>query len=251
MAGAKFFVWYELQTSAVEAAKTFYRKVLGWDLQDMPMQGGTYTIFNVDGAGVGGLMQLTAPGVAPFWSPYIEVDDVDAGAAKVGQLGGEIRVPPMDIPNVGRFAVVADPQGSHFNLFKSLNSGTPGISLQPGKVGWHELHAKDWESALKFYEAMFGWKKSERHDMGPMGIYQIFDIEGSRAGAAFNSPAAGNGGYWLLYFNVADIDTAHRLLGEAGGTVLNGPMQVPGGSWIIQAADPQGAQFALFGPRKG
>jgi uncharacterized protein len=254
MAGAQSsFVWYELLTHDVEAAKAFYAKVVGWTLQEWPMPGMTYTLFNADGSGVGGMMPMPQDardaGMKPFWGIYIAADDVDAAAEQLQRRGGAIHKPPNDIPEVGRFAVVADPQGAIFNLFKPSRPGERSVSNLPGQVGWHELHAKDGSSAWEFYSGMFGWQKGQAVDMGPMGTYQIFLIGSAQSGAIFNSPAAARASFWLIYFNVGDIDAAGRRLTEAGGKITAGPHQVPGGQWILQAVDPQGAAFALLGSK--
>ena len=248
------FVWYELMTSDVAAAKSFYGKVVGWNTEDVPMPNMTYTLLRMGDTQVGGLMALPAEasdaGMKPCWIGYVGVDDADSAAAKVKRLGGKIEKAPADIPNVGRFAVVSDPQGAAFILFKPSQVGERGISTEPGHVGWHELHTTDWPKALEFYTDMFGWLKGEAVDMGPIGTYQLFQIGGKDVGGMFNSPAAQAARFWLYYFNVGDIDAAAKRVAEGGGKIMHGPQQVPGGGWIVQATDPQGAAFALFGSRK-
>ena len=248
------FVWYELMTSDVAAAKAFYAGVVGWKTEDMPMPGMTYTLLHMGAVQVGGMMTLPKDacdaGMRPCWVGYIGVDDADAAATKVQGLGGKIYVAPTDIPGVGRFAVAADPQGASFNLFKPSQAGQRSVSTDPGQIGWHELHTSDWPKAFDFYSSMFGWVKADAVDMGPMGVYQLFTVGGIQTGAMFNSPAAQAARFWLYYFNVGDIDAAAKRVGDGGGKIMMGPHQVPGGSWIVQAADPQGAAFALVGSRK-
>jgi len=255
MAGAQSsFVWYELMTSDVAAAKAFYSEVVGWITQDMPMPGMTYTLLSAGSTQVGGLMMLPKDaadaGMKPCWVGYIGVDDTDSAAARVKKLDGTILRAPADIPNVGRFAVVSDPQGAAFNLFKPSQAGQRIVSNEPGHIGWHELHTTDWPKAFGFYAQMFGWVKGDAMDMGPMGIYQLFTIADVAVGAMFNSPAAQAARFWLYYFHVGDIDAAAKRVCDKGGKITHGPQQVPGGSWIVQAADPQGAAFALLGSRK-
>jgi predicted enzyme related to lactoylglutathione lyase len=248
------FVWYELLSTDVAAAKAFYAKLVGWSMQDMPMPGMSYTLLFAGATQVGGMMTIPADGaragLRPYWGSYIEVDDCDGAASKVERLGGKIHRAPTDIPNVGRFAAVADPQGAMFNLFKPTQSGERSVSNTPGQVSWHELHTQDWAKAFNFYSEMFGWQKGESHDMGPMGTYQLFTINGVPSGGVFNSPAAGAAPFWLVYFNVAEIEAGAKRITEGGGKITNGPMQVPGGTWVVQAADPQGAAFALASLRK-
>jgi predicted enzyme related to lactoylglutathione lyase len=255
MTGSKCsFVWYELLTSDVPAAKAFYGKVVGWDYQDVPMPGMTYTLLHAGKTQVGGLMavpeEARTAGMRPNWAGYVAVHDVDAAAADLTRAGGIVHRPPADIPDVGRFAVVADPQGAVFNLFKGSQPGEHTATMSPGHIGWHELHSSDWPRAFDFYHGLFGWLKGEAVDMGPMGTYQLFTIGGVPAGGMFNSPAAATARFWLYYFIVDAIDAAAKRVVDAGGKVMHGPQPVPGGSWIVQASDPQGAAFALVGPRR-
>jgi uncharacterized protein len=247
------FVWAEYLGTDVAAAKAFYGKVVGWEMQDVPMPGMTYTLLSSGGVQAGGLMAMPKEardaGMRPCWSTYIEVDDVEAAAANVQRLGGQVRKPPTDIPTVGRFAVVADPQGAMFNLFKPLQHMPRSVSVEPGQLGWYELHTREAPKAFDFYSAMFGWEKGDAMDMGPMGKYQLFNIGTVLSGGMFNSPAAERSPFWLLYFNVGNIDEASARVTDGGGKITNGPVQVPGGGWIVQAMDPQGASFALLGKR--
>jgi predicted enzyme related to lactoylglutathione lyase len=146
--------------------------------------------------------------------------------------------------------VVDDPQRASFVLFRAANPGPdqppPGLL---GRIGWHELYATDWAQALAFYRALFGWQQAEAIDLGAMGTYQTFSVGGETIGGMFNKPPAIPATFWLFYVNVDDIDAALARVTAAGGQILNGPMQVPGGDWIIQAQDPQGAMFALVGKR--
>jgi hypothetical protein len=248
------FVWYELMSSDVATSKAFYSKVVGWSTEDVPMPGMTYTMLRLGETQVGGMMALpkeaSAAGMRPGWLGYVGVEDTDRAAAKVTQLGGKILMPPTDIPNVGRFAMAVDPQGASLYLFKPAQAGQRAVSNEPGQVGWHELHTNDWPKAFGFYTDMFGWLKGDSMDMGPMGTYQLFTINGTPSGAMLNSPAAQRAPFWLYYFNVGDIDDAANRVSGGGGKVMQGPMEVPGGRWVVQASDPQGAAFALLGSRK-
>ena len=248
------FVWYELLTSDAAAAKSFYTAVVGWGIEDVPVLDMTYTLLKAGDVQVGGLIEMTkaagAGGVKQGWIGYIGVDDVDAMTQSVRQNGGSVRRPPSDIPNTGRFSVVADPQGAPFYLFKPNRPGTPPPSTQPGQIGWRELHTTDWSAAFSFYSGLFGWTKDAALDMGPIGIYQLFVVTGEQSGGMFNSPAAGAGPYWQFYFLTDSVTAGAKRITDAGGRVLNGPMQVPGGQWTVQASDPQGAFFALLSPKE-
>jgi predicted enzyme related to lactoylglutathione lyase len=250
------FVWYDLMSTDAKAAEAFYRGVMGWRAQDAGMPDRSYTILSVGETSVGGMMPLPpearATGATPVWTGYVAVDDVDAFAARVKQAGGAIHRAPDDIPGVGRFAFVADPQGATFMLFKGLTDARPQPPAPgtPGHPGWRELHAGDWESAFAFYSGLFGWTKADAVDMGAMGIYQLFAIGGVPAGGMMTKTKAVPAPFWLYYFNVDDIEAAAARVKDQAGQVVNGPHQVPGGSWIVQCSDPQGAMFALVGPHR-
>jgi predicted enzyme related to lactoylglutathione lyase len=250
------FVWYELMTTDPQAAENFYRDVVGWNMRDSGMAGFRYTILNAGDVGVGGLMELPKEardmGARPGWLGYIAVDDVDATAEQIKQAGGFVHRAPADIPNVGRFSVVADPQHATFVLFKANGMPTPPAAAPgtPGHAGWRELYAGDLASVFPFYAKLFGWTKGEAMDMGPMGVYQIFNIGDTMAGGMMTKPPNIPAPFWNYYFNVDAIDAAVGRVTKAGGTVANGPMQVPGGSWIVQGFDPQGAMFSLLAPQR-
>lgn len=249
------FVWFELMTTDQTAAKAFYGAVTGWGSIDAPMPGMTYTMFTAGGTPIGGLMDLPQDarkaGAPPSWIGYVAVDDVDASAAKAKSLGGSVLVPPTDIPEVGRFAVIADPQGAALAMIRLSN---PDQEPAPprgtaGRVGWHELLAADHGEVFGFYAAVFGWTKSDAIDMGAMGVYQLFAAGGEVVGGMFTKPPVIPAPFWLYYVNVGDVDAAAALVTGSGGKILMGPMEVPGGDWVVQGTDPQGAAFALVGKR--
>ena len=191
-------------------------------------------------------------GVGPRWMGYVAVDDVDAYAARVKAAGGSVHRAPDDIPGVGRFAVVADPHGAGFILFRGSSEpqSPPAAPGTPGHIGWHELHAGDGESAFAFYSGLFGWTKAEAMDMGPMGVYQIFATDGAPVGGMMTKMPETPAPFWLYYFNVDALDAAMARATKGGAKIANGPMEVPGGRWIVQCLDPQGAMFAMLAPKR-
>lgn len=250
------FIWYELLTTDVDAARQFYGTVIGWTAEGGPVPDQAYWQWSMNGTLIGGLMALPPGalenGAQPGWLAYLNVADVDARIAAIVQDGGALHMPAWDIPGVGRAALVGDPQGAAFYVMSPTGTG-PSLAFSPMKPGhacWNELHASDWKAAFDFYAKHFGWGQSNQLDMGPMGIYCLFNngsgdaIGGMMTSPAFPKPA------WLFYFGVEDIDTAKALVETAGGSVVMGPQEVPGGVWVIQARDPQGAIFALVGARK-
>lgn len=252
------FIWCELMTPDTKGAIDFYSKVVGWTTTAMTVEGQPpYTIFQASGAGVGGLMafpaELEGTGIPPNWTGYVAVDDVDKSARDFAANGGSVRRPPEDIPTVGRFAVVADPHGAVICIMTPAPMENPppeAAAGAPGQVGWRELYAGNGEEALAFYTKVFGWSKDHDVDMGPMGAYHIFAEHGTPVGGMMTKPPAVPMPAWAYYFNVPAIDSAIERVKAGGGNVLNGPVEVPGGSWIIQATDPQGAFFCLVAPAR-
>lgn len=248
------FVWYELMTSDTAAAERFYKSVVGWSAKDAGMPDMKYTIFSAGERMVAGLMTMPqeAEGMPPGWIGYIYADNVDATAKEVAAKGGKVHRQPDDIPGVGRFAVVGDPTGAVFCLFSSTGEEGPDADQQaPGQVGWHELMAGDLATAWTFYSSLFGWEKDQALDMGEMGTYQLFKINGQTSGGMMTKPKdLPAPPYWGYYFNVEAIDAAVERVTAGGGKVVMGPMEVPGGAWIINGVDPQGAYFSLVAPKR-
>ncbi|MGZ3311244.1 MAG: VOC family protein, partial [Xanthobacteraceae bacterium] len=195
------FVWYELMTTDMEAAKAFYADVVGWGTQDASVPGMAYTFFTVGKASVNGLTTLSEDarklGMRPSWLGYVGVDDVDAAANRIKRLGGTVYVPPTDITNISRVSVAVDPQMALIALLKWLTPGQeqPAALSAPGRVGWHELLAADWEKAFAFYADIFGWQKADA-DTGAVGTYQLFSAGGETIGGMFTKPAMVPVPYW-------------------------------------------------------
>ncbi len=250
-------IWYELMTDAPDPAQVFYGRVMGWTYQTPP--GGMerdYRTFSIDGAGVGGVMKAPeGAAFAPIWAVYFGVADVDAMAAKVTDLGGRIHMQPQDIPGVGRFAFVADPQGAMFYLMRgdSDEDSTAFAPMKAGHCSWNELVTSDQTAALEFYEQLFGWKKTGAMPMGEMGEYTFIGSGEDTIGAMMNARDREAAPFWNFAFTVPDIDAAKAAVESGGGTVLQGPMELPGdeGDWLIQTRDPQGAKVMFTGKRKG
>jgi predicted enzyme related to lactoylglutathione lyase len=248
------FIWYELLTNDADAAGSYYGKVVGWATKDSGQSGMDYRMWEIGGSMVGGLMKRPDDAMPPCWLGYVSVADVDEAVGKIVADGGSLKMPATDIPGVGRIALVNDPQGVAFYVMTPTGQGEgESESYAVGKIGhagWNELHAAEGPAAMAFYSKHFGWEKTEEMDMGPMGKYLLFNTgSGEAVGGMMtkHSPAPPS---WLFYFNVDDITTAAARVGDGGGTVVNGPHQVPGGLWIIQCTDPQGAMFALVSGKK-
>ena len=251
------FIWYDVMTSDTKAATAFYRDVIGWDAQEHVMpDNGTYTVFSKGPAMVAGLMAIPEPlcaaGAKPCWSGYIASDDVDTDAARVEAAGGAIKRAPEDIPSVGRFAVAADPGGAVFLLFKPNTNEEPKpvAPMMPGHMGWHELYAGDLDREFAFYARLFGWTKDRAIDMGAMGTYQTFAAGGAPCGGMMQACAQVPAPAWNYYIAVESVAQAADRAQARGAQVLPGPTDLPGGAWIVQARDPQGASFAMVSAQK-
>jgi hypothetical protein len=247
------FVWYELLTTDIAAAKSFYGSVVGWDGQDASTPEFAYTLFTTGRGPVSGLMNLPPEarqmGATPRWVGYVAVDAVDASAERIKRLGGAIYVPPTD-SNIGRIAVVTDPQTATFALVEGLRHAHPevGDMSAEGCVGWHELLAADWSKAFAFYGELFDWRETDANT-APLPSYHVFAAGGRTIGGMFTRLARAPVPFWLYYFNVGDLDAALRRTEEGGGRIAMGPHELPGDSGIARCIDPQGAMFALQGPR--
>jgi uncharacterized protein len=250
------FVWYDVMTSDTKAAQAFYHKAIGWDAMDAGMADRSYTILSMGQTMIGGLMPIPEDarkaGTGPAWMGYIGVDDVDDYAKRITAAGGAIHRGPEDIPGIGRFAVAGDPHGAGFMIFRGASDQvpTPAAPGTPGHIGWRELHAGNGEGAFAFYSKLFGWTKADAMDMGACGVYQIFAIDGAPSGGMMTKMPDSPAPFWLYYFNVEAIDAAAARAKDAGGKVLMGPHQVPGGGWIVQCLDPQGAMFAMVANKR-
>ena len=258
-------VWYELMTPDPDGAKAFYGAVVpGWDIgPKLPGDMDYRMIVRSDGGNAGGVLRLTKEmsdhGARPIWLGYVAVDDVDRTVEQVTARGGNALMPASDITDVGRIAMIADPQGAPLYVMRPTPpSGRPDAASDvfsataEQRVGWNELSTSDPASALDFYTALFGWEKGDAMPMGEAGDYQFINHEGRVIGAVFNSsagapPARDQPPHWRYYIRVPSIAQAAEAVKSGGGTVAVGPHEVPGGDHIIIGHDPQGAEFALVG----
>lgn len=244
------FVWHELMTTDPQAAGAFYSKILRWKTQPSGMP--DYTLWVSGKTMTGGLMaqpeDVRQSGAPPSWLVYIGTPDVDGTTAAAARLGGKVLKAPADIPSVGRFAVLADPQGAAFAVFTP--SPAPADAAPSTAFTWHELATSDQQGALAFYSELFGWSRGPAHDMGPAGSYQLIEHGGAQVGGAYKLMDTSKPPHWLTYIRVASVDKAAAAAKAAGGRVTQEPMEVPGGSRIAQILDPQGGAFAVHEPVK-
>jgi hypothetical protein len=242
--------WHELLTNDPGAAAAYYTKVIGWGLMAWDQQP-SYRMWTANGMPIGGLMALPEEAKSmrapPNWLWYASTPNVDETVAHATRLGAKPLSGMLDVPNVGRMAVMADPQGATFAVYQP-SGDTPGHDGKPamGEISWHELATTDWKAAFDFYHALLGWEKMDVMDMGPAGPYQMFGRLGTMLGGVYNKPKEmAAPPHWLCYARVPDAAKAAALATRHGGKLLNGPMAVPGGDMIAMCVDPQGAAFAV------
>ena len=243
------FLWYELLTSDMKGAEQFYKPVVGWTVTPFEGNPEPYDMWTrPDGKPMGGVMKLPqGMNVPPHWGMYVGVPNLEEGVKAVEKLGGSWMSPVIDVPQVGRMRTMKDPQGAMFSIYEPLNppqepEGEPKVC----DASWHELYTTDAEAAMKFYTTLFGWQTLDAMDMGEMGKYHMFG-RGVPIGGMMNKPPqmAQVPPAWSLYFRVPDVHAAADRAKVNGGQVANGPMEVPGGDWIVNCMDPQGAAFSM------
>jgi predicted enzyme related to lactoylglutathione lyase len=251
------FIWYELMTRDPFAAKGFYDDVVGWTIGERLPGDIDYRVIAAGNTFVGGVFRLTDEmcehGARPIWLGYIGVDDVDVTVSRAETLGGRVLMPARDIPDIGRIAMVADPQGAPFYVMRGAVEGKTSTAFNPtadGHCCWNELSTTDQTAALTFYGRLFGWSSDEVLPMGDMGEYVFFKHLGGRIGAVTAHMGKREVPSWLYYFHVPDIDAAKARAEALGGRILHGPLEVPIGEQIIIGTDPEGVTFALVGTKK-
>ncbi|HMR05689.1 MAG TPA: VOC family protein [Polyangiaceae bacterium] len=244
------FIWHEIFTSDVEKTKAFYSKVAGWTTQTMNMTGMDYTMFLAGEEQIGGIMSLAmipTEGVPPHWLGYVSVPNVDEAAAATKSGGGTVLKAPEDIPNMGRFAVLQDPQGAVFAAFKGNDGDQPEVDKpKMGTIVWDHLNTSDVPAALKFYEKVFAWKAGE---FGP-GM-PVFKRSGDKFGGGLGEAPPGSPPHWLAHILVKDLAAARKLVTEESGKVLMEEIAVPNIGKFAVIQDNVGAVVALFQDTNG
>jgi uncharacterized protein len=241
------FSWTDLGTTDVEGAKAFYTGLLGWDAQDNPIPdeagGGVYTMLRKDGLEVAALYSMRQEGMPPNWLSYVTVASADEAGERARELGANLISEPFDVMDVGRMAVIGDPQGAVFAVWEPRASIGARLVNDPGAMTINQLNASSPGVARDFYSELFGWRFEQVNEEPPYwGIHNGERLNGGMMPLPEGDPAPS---HWLVYFTVADLDGAATRIGDLGGEVVVAPMSLPSGR-ILVARDPQGAFFALF-----
>jgi predicted enzyme related to lactoylglutathione lyase len=246
------FSWVDLSTTDPEAAKSFYEALFGWTHEDLPTgNGGVYTMFRLKGKNVAAVSQQqeqeASQGIPPHWNNYVTVENVDASAAKVSELGGTVLLEPFDVLDAGRMAVIADPTGAGFMLWQAKSNIGAGLVNEPGALSWNEEGTKDVGKAKAFYSGLFGWSYEDFSD----GTYSVIH-HGDKTNGGIRPQSEQEAEIppnWLPYFVVEDTDAGVKKAGELGATVMLPPTDVAvegADGRIAVLLDPQGAAFALY-----
>ncbi len=241
--------WVDLGSPDLDAAVEFYGALFGWDVHEAgdPEQTGGYRMAYLSDKPVAGMMPLMQEGQPPAWTTYVSVEDADATAAAVREAGGSVIAEPMDVMDVGRMAVFADPAGAVFSIWQPRAHPGAGLVNEPGAFTWNELNTRDPGAAKAFYSAVFGWEIAE-HEMGEMGTYvewkQGEDPMGGMMDMRGRVPDEVPP-HWLTYFAVEDTDATVEKVKELGGGVAFGPIDIPAGRFAV-VHDPHGAMFAVI-----
>ena len=237
------FCWADLGTTDADAAKAFYTGVFGWEAVDQPAgEAGTYTTFKLDGADIAAMYEMGEAergALTPHWSSYVSVEDVDALAPRVLELGGEVLAHPFDVMRQGRMTALKDPTGASVHLWQPREQIGAGRVNDTGCMVWNELATPDPARARDFFGELLGWTL-EPEESG----YGVIKNSGALNGG-IRPPQDGEPTHWLVYFTAENVDDTIKKIRETGGSVIAGPMDTPVGR-VAAVRDPQGAAFALF-----
>jgi predicted enzyme related to lactoylglutathione lyase len=237
--------WVDLQSPDVGESVTWYAELFGWETGEASPEGGGYTPFTMRGVPVAGVGPTTEPGT-PGWTTYISVEDATRSANLVEMAGGTVLTAPIDVLDVGRMALVADPQGAVFALWQPRAHRGAGLVNEPGGFAWNELLSPDPTASRAFYARVFGWGANTMA-MGPTE-YTEWTLDGASVGGmmALGAPwPEGTPPRWIVYFSVADCDATAARVTATGGQVMAPPMDIPPGR-VALVADPHGAVFYVM-----
>lgn len=242
------FVWFELVSSDAKKAQAFYAEVLGWKVSSFPLGSSTYDMVYVGETMTGGYGSPKNASQPSAWVGYVSVEDVDRAAKAAVENGGRIVEPAVDIPRVGRRAVIADPQGAELGIFRSDNGDPPDQEATQGHWMWNELHTPDPARALAFYEKVVGFSHKSVDMGGPGGVYHIISKGGAERGGVTHHLPSGVPAHWLPYVFVDDVDTTIARAKKLGANIPMNPEDIPGIGRFGILRDPTGALLAVMKP---
>jgi predicted enzyme related to lactoylglutathione lyase len=242
------FSWADLSTTDQDGARSFYTELFGWQAQEFPMgEGMTYTMLFLDGKAVGALSQIgpefQEQGMQSHWNTYVTVDNADEMTQKAEELGATVIEQPFDVFDQGRMSLIQDPTGAMLALWQPVTNIGAGVLRTPGAMTWNELNTRDAEKAQAFFSELFGWRAEQQEN----GYVLLFNGDEQAGGMMTMDEEWGDApSHWMVYFAVDDADETARRVEELGGTVLNGPFDVPMAGRMAVIQDPQGAVFSVL-----
>jgi len=243
------FVWHELMTREPANARAFYSELMNWSVDEMDMgEHGKYARLMRDKTGIGGIMPLEgAPSAIPdHWINYLSVNDVDEACTRVEALGGSVCIAAFDIVGVGRTAIVEDPNGAVFHLYKAVESKAPQTTRPAaGEFCWYDCLSADVDKAKAFYGELFGWifRKQTFEGAGEMWVASL---DGAECASIVQKPADMPRSCWLNYLLVDDLEASSARAKELGASLSTEPTELPEIGRFIRLQDPAGAQVLLF-----
>ncbi|HLF41012.1 MAG TPA: VOC family protein [Acidimicrobiia bacterium] len=233
--------WVDLATTDADAACAFYTALFGWRGEDQGEQAGHYVMLRKGDRDVAALYQAGPGQGPPHWNTYVTVAEVAHSVEKIESLGGTVAMPPFDVMDAGRMAVVQDATGGMVSLWEPRRQIGSGLVNEPGTLCWYELITSDRERAATFYGGLFGWS-SRTHQMGAMAYTEF--LNGDRPVAGMME-MQGIPSHWEVYFAVEDTDAALARATQLGGFVVRPPMEILFGR-MAAVSDPQGAVFSVM-----
>lgn len=249
------FCWPELATTDVRAAISFYSSLFGWTVRESPTASGTYFVMHVGDQAAAAMFELPErareSGEVPHWGPYVGVENADEAARRAQDAGGTVRMGPFDVMDLGRMAMLRDPEGASFSIWQPISRIGVGVLNEHGALGWSQLNTRDPDGARRFYPAVFGWTAHD--DVTARGqSYTTWQRTDGAAGGMLEMPAetgAGERAQWLTYFVVADVAATHAAALAGGARAVMGPREDADGGALALLDDPQGARFGIMTAR--
>lgn len=242
------FVWHELMTPDGAGAEKFYSELLGWTIRHTQISGNRlYRLVDANGREQGGIFEISPEeGVPAHWCGYVSVPDVDEAIKLAKEHGGKVPCDPIDIPHVGRFAQVLDPEGAGFTVYRDANGDGPAREMPGlGDFCWDSLTAHDGERALAFYSAVVGWTRGKFGDAP--GLF--FATSSGETIADVDPPQGGAPSHWTTHVVVANLQESRAKAEKLGAKILAGEINVPGVGQMAIISDPWGAVISLFEPQ--
>src|SRR6266850_2377124 len=242
-------IWTDLATSDAAGAREFYSKVFGWKVEVSPdPQYGGYALAKIGGKDVAGIGPKQMDEAPTAWTVYIGSADVDDTVKKAQAAGGNVIVPTMAVGDQGKMAIIQDPSGAMLGIWQAQNMTGAQLYDKPNTMGWAELNSRGFKKAEPFYKKLFNWGEKKTPGVGENPEYTEFQVAGtSIAGGMEMNPMvpAEVPSYWMVYFNVDNVDKAFDKVIAEGGKEMLSPQDMPGGRFAI-VSDPQGASFGLL-----